>query len=550
MKKLCIIYANCQNSLIAEYLNKSPYFKQEYSIKRFSVHILMAKGTTIPEQILKQAKLFIYQPVKDLHGVRSSKYLLNKLPSDCQQISFPSLYFKGYFPQLCKNPAIKIVKPNHPFGLIPHGDINIISMLKQGKSKAGIIKHLSDPNFYTSEFLISTVEQSLQELSERESQLEVKVSEFIKINYQHYRLFYTQNHPTDILGMYVVNQILHLLDLPSLGKPLFLINSKPGVLSKKQIPIYPSVIKHLCLSFIEQNAVYAYDAFATARMTLAKYISEYIELHNSTSESANSYYFKALKLVNNSQYEQAITAINKAIELKPDNANYYRELGSIYQKQRNLDCAEIAYRKGLELSPDWHEFYQLLGDILVKRRDLSSAISAYKQAVALNSDNAEYYRLLGNALFNENRLDEAQECFQKAIALEPTKAFLYRCLGDVYRQRNCFNLAVDNYKRAIELCPNVAYFYGRLSNILVKQNKLDEALTVCLQAIKIDDKNSNYYRTLGNIHLQIDNIDRAFDAYQQAIELEPKQMKRIFAHLGSLFKHKLEIKAQLELVKV
>lgn len=79
MKKICLIYANCHNLLITKYLSSSQYFNQEYLIKRFPVHILIKKNTTVPDHVLKQAKLFIYQPVKDIHGERSTRTVINKL---------------------------------------------------------------------------------------------------------------------------------------------------------------------------------------------------------------------------------------------------------------------------------------------------------------------------------------------------------------------------------------------------------------------------------------------------------------------------------------
>ena len=200
MKKICIIYANCQNELLAEYLLKSPSFNQEYTIKRFPVHLLMQGKKTISDELLKRAKLFIYQPVKDIHGICSSRYISNKLPSDCQRISFPPLYFTGYHPQYCKNPVNKIIKPIYPFGVMPYGDSNIISMLTQSNSVSEIIERLSNTNYYSQEFLLANVDKSLAELSRREAMLNIKVSDFIRENYQHYYLFYTVNHPSDIMG--------------------------------------------------------------------------------------------------------------------------------------------------------------------------------------------------------------------------------------------------------------------------------------------------------------------------------------------------------------
>ena len=550
MKKLCLIYANFQNELIAQYLSRSQHFNQEYRIKIFPVHRLIPQETTIPANVLKQARLFIYQPVNNVHGDRSTEDILSKLPSNCQCISFPSLYFKGYFPQYCQNPVNQVIKPNHPYGVIPSGDTNIISMLEEGKSVPEIIERLSDPDFYSEEFLLNNLNETLGELAKCESQLSIKVSSFIKDNYQDYYLFHNHNHPTDILGIYVVNQILNLLNLPGLDYELSLKNPQRGVLDSIQVPIYPSVIKHLNLKFSNETTVYKHQSFCTNHMTFARYISEYIYLYKSTSGSANSYYFEGIELANQSKFNQASTALKKAIKLKPDNPTYYGELGNVLQKQKKLDQAKIVYKKAIELSPDWVDFYKSLGQILIEKNNLRAAILTYKQAVILNPQDDESYTLLGDALVEYGELDAAETAYNKAIKLQPSKGSYYRCLGDILQKKNNLDLAVVNYRKAIALAPNNGWLYTRLSLALAKQNKLEEATSTCKKATKLGYQDPNFYTNLGDIQLQMGDIDRALDTYQQAIKLNPNQMKRIFTQLGNLLQEKAEKQEEKAIVSV
>ncbi|MDJ0590674.1 MAG: WcbI family polysaccharide biosynthesis putative acetyltransferase [Pleurocapsa sp. MO_226.B13] len=536
MKKVCIIYANCQNKLIAEYLNRSSHFNREYLIHRFPVHRLIEQKSTIPEELLKQADLFIYQPVKDIHGDRSSQSILSKLSPDCQKISFPSLYFKGYFPQYCKNPANQIIKPNYPYGIIPPGDTNIIALLAKGKSVAQITEILSDPNFYSQEFLLNNLDGTLQELARRESQLSIKVSSFIKENYQNYYLFHTQNHPTDIFGIYVVNQILKLLDLPRLTDNLFINNPTRGVLDSFQIPIYPSVIKHLNLNFVDYSSVYRHSSFSTNEMTFSRYISEYIELYIPPPKNAKKFFFESITLTKQNKLQQAIDKLKKAIQIKPNNATYYGNLGDIYLKQNKLDDAELAYRKCIELSPTWEDFYQSLGKVLLKKDKLAEAILVYEKALLTNPVSAKIHRFLGDTLLKQNKLDRAENIYQKAIDLDPSNAFNYRCLGDVFKKKNFLDLAVFNYQKAISFSPNTSYFYSNLSIVLAKQNKLDEAISICQQAIELSHQDPNYYRNLGDIQLQKGNIDDALLTYQKAIKLNPQQIEKIFLKLSTILK--------------
>lgn len=536
MKKICIIYANCQNELLAEYLLKSPSFNQEYTIKRFPVHLLMQGKKTIPDELLKRAKLFIYQPVKDIHGICSSRYILNKLPSDCQRISFPPLYFTGYHPQYCKNPVNKVIKPIYPFGVMPYGDSNIISMLKQSNSVSEIIERLSNTNYYSQQFLLANVDKSLAELSRREAVLNIKVSDFIKKNYQHYYLFYTVNHPTDIMGIYVVNQILKALDLPLLDRETYIKDSTTGILDEEQTPIYPSVIKKLSLTFINENAVYKHGKFCTNKMTFARYIDEYVNLHSSTSESAIHHYFEGIKYLKQRKLKQAEHSIKKAIEKKANNATYYRELGAVFEQQNKLDRAELAYRKAIEVSPDWADFYVLLGKVLVNKNHKKAAVCVYQQALNLDPVNDEIYHLLGDIMMELKNLDSAENFYQEAIRLKPLTAIYHRCLGDVFQQRGELDLASIAYRKGLEIYPKNAWLHINISKVLAEQNRLDDAISVCKQSIKLEPKNSHFYRELGNIQLQKGDIDRAFKTYQKAVELNSNQVEKIFQNISLLMK--------------
>ena len=535
MKKLCIILANCQNLLIGKYLLTSPCFNKEYNIKRIPAHTLIKKKETIPDKLLQRTKLFIYQPVKDSHGISSSKFITSKLPSDCHQISFPPLYFTGYHPQYCKNPKDRIVQPVYPFGVMPYGDSNIISMLEKGKSIAEIVETLSDFNFYDREFLLANVEHSLAELARREASLSIKVSEFIKTHYRQHYLFHTINHPTDILGIYVVNQILREIDLPELENNVFIDNPHRGVLDNKQIPIYPSAIANLQLSFIDEKAVYRHDSFCTNQMTFSRYIKEYIDLHQSTCP-ANEDYFNGIKHLTKGQLKRAEDFLTKAIEARPNNATYHRELGLLLQQQGKCDRAISVYEKAIELSPDWIEFYLSLGEVLLLKNEKYSAAKVYRQALILEPTNDEIYYKLGDILTELNDLETAQHLYSKAIELNPLEILYYRCLGDVYYQQGNFDLALATYQKAIDLAPENGWLFIRLGKTLATQNKLEEAINACQHSINTNRKNPHFHRELGNILLQKGQIDRAFKAYERAIELNSNQANRILQSISLFMK--------------
>lgn len=537
MKKICIVYANCQNELVAELLSKSPSFKEEYVIHRISVHLLMRCNSSINDDLLSRTKLFIYQPVKDIHGICSTNYILDKLPEDCQCISFPPLYFTGYFPQFCKNPNNRVVKHLYPFGIIPQGDTNIISMLKQNLSIAEITDRITDIDFYQREYLLNNVNNGINELARREASLSIKVSSFIKENYQNYRLFYTHNHPTDNLGIYVVNQILKAVNLPELESEKLDPNPKYGVLDRVQIPIYPSVIKHLKLNFASEIAFYKHKCFCTNKLTMDRYIREYVDIQVCAADSATDSYIKGIEYTQQNQLLLAEKSFQQAIKINKNNAVYYRELATVYQQQGKLNHAESVYKKAIETSPDWVDFYKSLGNILIVKSDFVGAASIYKQAIKLAPKDEELYSSLGYTLLNLERLDLAEQCYLHAIQLNPGKVRNYRCLGDIYKQQNYLDRAIAYYEKAIAIAPKNPWLYIHLSEALSEQNKIEEASKACKQSLKFNKgRKAGFYRRVGDLQLKIGSVDDALNTYQKAIEINPHYTEKIFARIGSKMK--------------
>lgn len=546
MKKVCIIYANCQNRLLAKYLQLSEEFNQKYTVKRFRAHLLMRKGTTIPGRVLKHAALFIYQPVKNIHGISSSEYLLSRLPENCQRISFPSMYFTGYFPQYCRNPVPQTTNVNFPGGVIPHGDANIIAMLEQGFKEKEIIARLSDPNFYSQKFLLLNLQQTIEELARRESELTIKISKFIIDNYKDYYLFHTQNHPSDILGVFVANQILDKIHLPRLGNELSFNHPYADVLNHIQLPLYPSVIKNLELTFAKDVSGYRHGSFYTNNMTLEKYISEYINFNNLTSGTAEYYFLNGIESANESNLNSAKVAFERAIAICPDRAAFHRELGDLFYNQNELAKAEHAYRKAILLSPNWGELYKPLAETLIEQNKFTSAIQVYQKAAKLIPNDADLKNSLGNVLLKQNEYQLAEMYYREAILLEPYKAYFYRSLGDSLLKRNNIEQAIQNYRQAIELSPTSAYLYIRLGSTLARANKLHEAIAVCKKAIALNQENPNFYRTLGNIQLQKGDINDALINYQKVIKLSPEHMKLIFTQLGNFIREQVDGYCQVE----
>ncbi|WEG10998.1 WcbI family polysaccharide biosynthesis putative acetyltransferase [Pullulanibacillus sp. KACC 23026] len=263
MKKKCIVYGNCQIGPIRQYLMSSKSFRKLYKmIEVPPVHLCDRKTGLTEAQLneLNDCDLFIYQKVSDTYGpYLATDYLLEKLPDKCQTMTIPVSYFTGYHPQFAK-------------GIQPYADKNIIHLLRQGKCDEDIISIVSDENFYTFEELQKNVQLSLNELKKRSNDLDVTLDDFIERYYKNVHLFFTVNHPNFPIIRYVSKKILAKLGLPAdeLTNVVHHTDFRRYIL-----PIYPSVMKHLNLTFAKPED--KYSSLHNIPLNFHEHIAEHIK---------------------------------------------------------------------------------------------------------------------------------------------------------------------------------------------------------------------------------------------------------------------------------
>ena len=221
------------------------------------------------------------------------------------------------------------------------------------------------------------------------------------------------------------------------------------------------------------------------------------------------------------QFDAAVVSYEKAISLKQDYAEAYLNLGVLQQKLKQLDAAVVSYEKAISLKPDYAEAHLNLGVSLQKLKQLDAAVACYEKAISLKPDYAEAYYNLGNTLQELKQFDSAVVKFEKAISLKPEYTEAYLNLGFTLQELKQLSAAVACYDKAISLKPDYAEAYYNLGNTFQELKRLDAAVVSYEKAILLNPDFAEVYSNLGNALQELQQLDAAVASYEKAITLKP-----------------------------
>ncbi|MGE3749854.1 MAG: tetratricopeptide repeat protein, partial [Verrucomicrobiales bacterium] len=154
---------------------------------------------------------------------------------------------------------------------------------------------------------------------------------------------------------------------------------------------------------------------------------------------------------------------------KPDQATWWHNLTDPLKASQRYPEAEQAYRKAIEIDPNIAYPWNDLGNLLKNQlRRFDETEQAYRKAIEIDPNFAYPWNGLGNLLQDHlRRFDEAEQAYRKAIEIDPNIASPWNNLGNLLQDHlRRFDEAEQAYRKAIEIDPNIASPWNNLGNLL------------------------------------------------------------------------------------
>jgi Flp pilus assembly protein TadD len=167
--------------------------------------------------------------------------------------------------------------------------------------------------------------------------------------------------------------------------------------------------------------------------------------------SSEFWYVKGHNLDLQGKYDEALQALDKAVELEPLYAEAWNGKGGALISLGRYDEALTAFDKAIELKPDFTGAWAYKGLALYRQGKYDESIQALDKAIELEPLYAEAWNGKSTDLISLGRYDEALQASERAIELKPDFAAAWVDKGLALKAMGRTSEADEAFAKAKEL---------------------------------------------------------------------------------------------------
>ena len=239
------------------------------------------------------------------------------------------------------------------------------------------------------------------------------------------------------------------------------------------------------------------------------------------SSDAEALYLDAVAYMNDGDHLAAIPYLDDAIQLDPENAEYYAQRGRAHYFLAKYETALLDFQSAIDIKPS---AVSLNGRGASTRElgDLESAIADFEAAIELEPSYPQAHYNLAYAYSTLGDYEQAVASYTDAIDVHPEYVDAYKDRGVAYYELGDYEAALRDYEAALEIDPTFAKAYIDRGNVYLAYEQYSDAEESYTTAIELDATDPIAYNNRGwSRHLQ-NGYDGALADYSSAIELAPR----------------------------
>ena len=220
--------------------------------------------------------------------------------------------------------------------------------------------------------------------------------------------------------------------------------------------------------------------------------------------------------------EKAIIQYRNALDIKPDYAEAWFNLGVSYSNVGKPDLAESAYKSAISHKNNYVKALYNLACIQEIQGRPDEAKTTFEKILLITPVSAEEYNLMGLVLSrigDGNNIRKAEEFFKKAIAEKPDLLQAHINFGKLLQDANRIKDAINCYKKVLEHSPEHLDAKLALAAALTIDGELEKSEDILNEIFEVNPGNARAFSILGNIRRITGNFEEATVLFEQAMDI-------------------------------
>ena len=203
-----------------------------------------------------------------------------------------------------------------------------------------------------------------------------------------------------------------------------------------------------------------------------------------------------------------------------DEGHGCRQMAMLFLHNDNFASKAISYLDhAIDLSPNDPELYNLRGVAWSKMGEGARAAADWKKAAELAPLDAGPHMNLGVDHLRRGDLDAAIAAFGEALKRDPEDATAHSNLGTAFEKRGDLNRAIAQYDKAIALRADYANAYSNRGYARFRKGDHEGAICDCDRALELNARLPAALVNRGHALAALRRFEAAAESYRAAIEL-------------------------------
>jgi Tfp pilus assembly protein PilF len=203
-----------------------------------------------------------------------------------------------------------------------------------------------------------------------------------------------------------------------------------------------------------------------------------------------------------------------------DEAQSLADLGTVYLHNDTFAPKAAAYfDRAIALRPDNAQYYNLRAFALARMNEPERAAADWEKASRLAPKDPEPQVQRGADYLRRGALDDAIRALESALANDPKHARAHAYLGAAWERQQDLKRAFEYYDRAVALGPDDAKVRCDRSFAYLRRGDHAKALEDAQRAVRLESRLGIAYAARGQALLMLGSTDEAADTFQEAIDL-------------------------------